>query len=174
MDDFLTNIIHGEDRQAKIFALLCLNPVQARAKTLASALYRDLDKMERCFERNEARFALASFPGYRDPLSSSIQQTSRDVFCWNWITKTRSRLKLSCRRFMFDPSSLVSKETNELAVLFEGHAAMRSVLLFPLWIELERRLVNGLYVFHDGTARMDITGHVVQGLLSLTNREAKL
>jgi hypothetical protein len=66
---------------------------------------------------------------------------------------------------------LGEKETNFLAVAFEAAAAL-SVADGPLFQAVARALVDrldrdtGLYRFLDGTARVDITGHVVNALVS--------
>jgi len=77
-------------------------------------------------------------------------------------------------------------ETNYLAVYFEAMMSLWGILggeeifrnIFPVWVYLLQRWKNGvfktqeiknsksfyLFYFKNGTARIDITGHVINGL----------
>jgi hypothetical protein len=66
-------------------------------------------------------------------------------------------------------------ETNQLAVLFEGlsvDAEGNRDLLFKLWVRLLKRYKKGLFNFSDGTARVDITGHVLHALKNMARSDA--
>jgi hypothetical protein len=71
--------------------------------------------------------------------------------------------------------NIKSIETNELAVSFEALSFVYSAtqilspLLFQLFFELEQRknCVNALYSFLDNSARVDITSHILNGLIQL-------
>jgi hypothetical protein len=66
-------------------------------------------------------------------------------------------------------------ETNQLAVCFECLSSIKKVdknnndlnnILFIIFILLQQRFSKfGLYMFSDNTARVDITGHCIQGFL---------
>ena len=70
-------------------------------------------------------------------------------------------------------------ETNYLAVTFEAFTSLIPFITGEISIELynnifslfyfleQRRNKMGLYAFLNGTARVDITGHVLNGLLIL-------
>ncbi len=75
-----------------------------------------------------------------------------------------------------------NNETNYIAVEFELFATLYSIIddlhrkiqiekyIKNLMIELEnRKNYYGLYEFTDGTARLDITGHVLNGFFALLN-----
>ena len=74
---------------------------------------------------------------------------------------------------MIDNIKLV--ETNYLAVSFEALCFVYrathklSELLFQLFFELEQRKIctNTLYSFLDNSARVDITCHILNGLIQL-------
>jgi hypothetical protein len=63
-------------------------------------------------------------------------------------------------------------ETNYLAVYFEAMMSLWGILdgndmlkiILPVWIFLLRRWKNGLFYFKNGSARIDITGHIINGL----------
>ena len=62
-------------------------------------------------------------------------------------------------------------ETNYLAVYFEAMMSLWGILggdmleiILPVWILLLQRWKGGLFYFKNGTARIDITGHVISGL----------
>jgi hypothetical protein len=75
-----------------------------------------------------------------------------------------------------------STETNQLAVAWEALCAMYSVMntdkalkgmLFAYFFWLERRrTAEGLYAFLNGSARVDITDHVLRGFLMTHPRAA--
>lgn len=66
-------------------------------------------------------------------------------------------------------------ETNQLAVCFECLSSIKKIdknnndlnnILFIIFILLQQRFSKfGLYLFSDNTARIDITGHCIQGFL---------
>ena len=63
-------------------------------------------------------------------------------------------------------------ETNYLAVYFEAMMSLWGILdgndmlkiILPVWIFLLRRWKGGLFYFKNTTARIDITGHIINGL----------
>ena len=71
-------------------------------------------------------------------------------------------------------------ETNYLAVYFEAMMSLWGILggdmlvnILPVWVYLLQRWKNGLFYFKNGTARIDITGHIINGLQVYTLMENK-
>lgn len=106
--------------------------------------------------------------------------TSDSIFNLNWTIQTyvayeKPIPKQMIRNLTTAVQGLLIKkestETNHLAVAFEAlcYTNHNHSLLFQLFFELEQRKEchNLLYAFLDKTARVDITGHVLNGLYEL-------
>ena len=75
--------------------------------------------------------------------------------------------------------TLLNQETNYLAVAFEGLCAayrstkdMRALITaFEVFYNIEKRInMQWLYAFFDGSARIDITEHMLHGFQLLQNK----
>lgn len=116
-----------------------------------------------------------------------------DLFEFNWHTKflcalctkhamkTRSVVQhgnlLKHRVLMLVQNIDDSSETNYIAVAFEALCSLSRVVhthydmkdaIVHLFTLLQPRYRGGLFAFRDGSCRLDITGHVLQGLRSLS------
>ena len=76
--------------------------------------------------------------------------------------------------FLKKIKNLDSYETNYLAVTFEGLCYLLpknprvKQYLFKIFLELEKRKDSyGLYSFQNNNARVDITGHIVNGFCKI-------
>lgn len=166
-------------RQASIFLALSL-PIEL-SQIIYRNLWKNLPNME-SLEKAETVWALAhNVSGYADkiviPKLSEIDPT--DIYTWNWMVQTYSIQNIKTNTKMKLPSiENLNRETNELAVLFEGFSSLLRIFptnidilqgQYAIWIELERRIQDGFYAFTDNTCRIDITGHVISGLLYYLN-----
>jgi hypothetical protein len=106
--------------------------------------------------------------------------TSNTIFNQNWtiqmyVAYEKPIKKQMIRNLTKAVQGLLNKkettETNYLAVAFEAlcYTNQNHSLLFQLFFELEQRKEchNLLYAFLDKTARVDITGHVLNGFYQL-------
>jgi hypothetical protein len=124
------------------------------------------------------------FDTWRSEMIGSGQQKSnlQDIFKLNWMIQAMSRTKSSSSihtSFLLYLDSVIDREilpqismieTNYLAVAFEASSfSNQKKLLIPLMTELQQRLDvrTGTFKFINNSARMDISGHVYNGLLHL-------
>lgn len=144
-----------------------------------------LEDADRDFEQPERIIGAKKAGCEMRPLPSLTFDMGDSIFRMNWILQARiatgQTLSPTMIRVFFDTvkrSMSNTMETNEIAVLFEGLCYIHKYLpssakearnrLFPLWYQLEeRKQENGLYAFVNGNARVDITGHVLNGLYEL-------
>lgn len=168
-------------------------------KQLESNQTRTAKPIDPVFELGEILAALNQFDPYQ-PITiaatntlPTIQLTTDSdlvIFQYNWLSK--STKNVANRRY---PKQLLGKilkqtdyiladepvETNYLAVAFESMATLYEPLqpnysivesyLANLLIELEsHKDAYGLYRFTNGEARIDITGHVLNGLFALLDK----
>jgi hypothetical protein len=111
---------------------------------------------------------------------------SQSVFGWNWWTQvvvsySRNEYFSRLERIM---TTFTPVETNEWAVLFEGssalydasHSLMAQSVCVQCFQELGRRrrrrqqqenIIVPFYAFNNGDCRLDITCHVLNGLIYL-------
>lgn len=113
---------------------------------------------------------------------------SDSIFKMNWVIQAIiSNNKIPSKKLIFILENKVDEilknkkniETNFISVAFEAlcfayKSCMNNLLLhkiFELLFELEQRknCYNTLYTFLNKTSRVDITGHVVSGLIELYN-----
>jgi AMMECR1 domain-containing protein len=153
---------------------------------LCSSLYEAIPDLEPRFELGEVLIALSEVC----PNNSKLRMNMRlnqpynidDVFEYNWNSKfvyeRRSgsgsgQSRLLAERLNWIAEKLDSNsETNYLATAFEGLCSLLGAgektvnkqLIFKLFYLLEKRRSDGLYYFLNNTARIDITGHVINGL----------
>lgn len=153
-------------------------------------LLNDLETAEPEFARNEILIGLnkagcstTRLLRYRDNLTFDSEST---IFKMNWIIQAL----ISFNKIISSELILIFKtkintilknikeiETNYIAVAFEGLCYVQKAnpsnetisILFQLLFELESRKNenNILYNFIDSTARIDITGHILNGFYQL-------
>jgi AMMECR1 domain-containing protein len=153
-------------------------------------LLNDLETAEPDFARNEILIGLNKagcsnrvLVSYSDDLNFDSEST---IFKMNWIIQAL----ISFNKIISPELILIFKtkintilknikeiETNYIAVAFEGLFYLQKTnpskettnILFQLLFELESRKNenNILYNFIDSTARIDITGHIINGLYQL-------
>lgn len=113
-----------------------------------------------------------------------------DVFRYNWLSKFLSAMNMSRNTHILKCAQLIltklntititdKMETNYLAVMFEAYASLNNILrhtttsIYSKLLELVYYLMArfdiqlGLFQFKDGSARLDITGHIFNGFLQL-------
>lgn len=116
-----------------------------------------------------------------------------DIFELNWHskfafacfkTKFKNKTELSLYstmlfkkiKYLFSYDVLNNLETNYLAVFFEALSSLYNLLEFKddikdmitkLFCKLMERFESGLFKFTDNSARLDITGHVLNGFFAL-------
>lgn len=98
-----------------------------------------------------------------------LSHTSKDLIHLNLLSNALINVLTKYK----DP--LHTLETNQLAVCFECLSSIKKYdknnndlnnILFIIFILLQQRFSKlGLYMFSDNTARIDITGHCIQGFL---------
>ena len=153
-------------------------------------LLNDLETAEPEFARNEILIGLnkagcsnRDLVSYSDMLDFDNESS---IFKMNWIIQAR----ISFNKIVSSELIIIFKnkinsilqnikavETNNIAVAFEGLCYIQKAnpseetnsILFQLLFELETRKNknNILYNFIDSTARVDITGHIINGLYQL-------
>ena len=148
------------------------------------------------FELGEILMALLIVDPYNSVVQREINKISSirepnemsdiDIFKYNWYSKSVHAMTNPSYKYQL-LNNIVKymdkykiNETNYLAVEFEALTTLyRNIdieknrlaiepLISKLLINLEsRRNPNGLYEFTDGTMRLDITGHVLNGFYAL-------
>lgn len=102
------------------------------------------------------------------------------IFKLNWLIQAHLYLKASIPKELIRLMNIKIKEllpnlktteTNYLAVAFEALCCAKTLTteLFILFYELEQRKSGNLYHFLNKTARVDITGHILNGLYNNLN-----
>jgi len=155
-------------------------------------LLNDLNTAEPEFARNEIIIGLnkagcsnSVLVSYSDVLTFDIESS---IFKMNWIIQAlisfNKIISLELIIIFKTKINTILKnikefETNYIAVAFEGLCHIHKAnpnketisMLFQLLFELETRKNNNniLYNFIDSTARIDITGHIINGLYQLIN-----
>ena len=151
----------AEMRQASTFLLTLLQHKKQcprLQRRIASRLISELSSMEPEFELGEALVALRMQTRMRPP---------RSIFELNWQAQASPHPELEQHLQAFTSDFTHSTETNFLAVAFEAACALSMpVLSAALFSDLMQRydVERGLFMFRDGSARVDITGHVHRGL----------
>lgn len=168
---------------------------KVNVKKICTELVNNINNMERDFELGQALIALVkcneedivkkSLKEMYDELKSKTDLSINDLFRINWqtmalltyTTKDKIHLNLLIDKVLdilynIDISKL---ETNYLAVSFECLSHIYKIVkdnnrlnnsLFYIFILLQERFSTfGLYMFSDHTARIDITGHCINGFL---------
>ena len=175
------------------------NSQNSQLKDICDQLYKKLDTMDPQFQLGETLIGLYIVcPRLKEIeywesvmlkrlewLDNSVQ----NIFEYNWQAKLLYAIrkdipikdhaeKLLSRLIGIKISE--DMETNYLAVYFEAAMSLWGILknntifaiILPVWVYLLKRWKNGLFYYKNGTARIDITGHVINGLqVYLQNNE---
>ena len=178
-------------RQANAFLLGVMSYLKYNTKELCYSLYSQLNEMDPQFELGEVLIALNEVC----PKKNILQKWQKymftrldkinDIFEYNWQAKYLYSLHKNGFNIKNYAEKLFKKinnmefnqnnETNYLAVQFEALCSLYgcqmpfSNKIFYLWILLLQRWKNGLFYFKNNTARIDITGHILNGLKILIN-----
>jgi hypothetical protein len=175
--------IEDHDSQAVSFLGYIYALYNINNEAYCKKLLNDLPFSEKEFERYEIIIGLnkakCNIPNIK--LTYNLDDS---IFKMNWVIQAiisynkvpSSNLIIILERKirnMIDNIKLV--ETNYLAVSFEALCFVYraidklSELLFQLFFELEQRKIctNTLYSFLDNSARVDITCHILNGLIQL-------
>jgi len=144
-------------------------------------LLDDLPFSEKEFERQEIIIGLNN-SNCNMPNIKLTYNFDDSIFKMNWVIQaiisynnvpSSNLIIILERKILQLLPNIKSIETNYLAVSFEAlcfvYRATRklSSLLFQLFFELEQRKHNILYSFLDKLARIDITCHILNGLVQL-------
>lgn len=153
-------------------------------EAVADYLWNERNELEDVFERPQILISLVQSK-YGNEIRDDVikRMTSfnlsgiEDIFKANWWAQLiiASGLyqyqDIFVRYFLSIYPTILGYETNYLAVFFEGVSCLKDsrleVSLFNVFIELLHRydIDRGLFRFKDGSIRVDITNHVINGLL---------
>lgn len=162
---------------------------------LQQQLDKSMDSIDPIFELGEILMALNEHnpksPITRKatlslPMVSITDNEDMKIFQYNWLSKSASQVDAKYAHYLLDKiiekaitytsKSEFEVETNYLAVTLEALCTLypfRPVtrvesLISDLMIMLENRKdINGLYAFLNDNSRVDITGHVINGLVAI-------
>ncbi len=154
-------------------------------------LYKNLDSMEPQFQLGETLIGLhhvcpkikelAHWQKWMEKRLERIDTRIDNIFEYNWQAKYLFEIRKDIPakahaeellRRLIGMKINQDMETNYLAVYFEAMMSLWGILggeeifriILPVWILLLQRWNGGLFYFKNGTARIDITGHVISGL----------
>lgn len=166
-----------------------LEPKFERGEVLISLLYVSRNQNE----NEEMNKQLESM---NNTIKEKLKLEIDDIFELNWHSKfafacfkTKFKNKKELAKYsnllynkinnIFSYDNLDNLQTNYLAVFFEALSSLYHLLesnanikhmITILFCKLMKRFENGLFKFTDGSARLDITGHVLNGFLALKNK----
>jgi hypothetical protein len=153
-------------------------------------LLGDLTNAEKDFARQEILIGLNQAGCTLNPKKYELSYHKEDsIFRMNWVIQAilsfHQRPSAGLIRILENKvkDEIIPKrstlETNYIAVAFEAlcfvytstHKETVLYTLFKLFVELEKRKKSCgvFYVFLDGTARVDISGHIYNGFFQLHN-----
>jgi AMMECR1 domain-containing protein len=164
-----------------VYPMLKLNNTQFCKK-----LFKDLDNAEEEFEKPELTIGLNTAGCNTKNIPIFTFNKNESIFKMNWtiqaIISFNKKPSQTLINLLIDKinNQGLNLETNYLAVAFEALCFTYSstknskilYLAFKLWYELEKRkdCYNIFYTFLDGSARVDITGHVNNGLVKMNSK----
>ena len=177
-----TNLSMYESRRLSPQALSFALPAKRSGKSdTCKTLRGRVPSADREFETGEIIQAVGKYcpAEFRRGLESSLTGPIRSIFQWNWDSQALVALGATSLQQKYIRWLLrykpTSDETNVVAVTFEGASAhIKSgatlpdaflVIAFSCFLTLMERHVDGLYAFLDGSARLDIATHFINGLL---------
>ena len=181
-------------QQANAFLIMAMAKIGGKVTQtitdICDELYKNLDGMDAQFQLGETLIALhrvcprikelAHWQKWMEKRLEGLDGRVDNIFEYNWQAKYLFAIRkdiLANRHAEELLSRLIGMkitadmETNYLAVYFEAMMSLWGILggdilanILPVWIFLLRRWKGGLFYFKNGTARIDITGHVINGL----------
>jgi len=181
-------------QQANAFLILGLAKIDSKvSKTLADIcdeLYKNLYSMEPQFQLGETLIGLyrvcprlkelTHWQKWMEKRLDGLDNDIQNIFEYNWQAKYLFEIRKDIPanghaeellRRLIGIKITADMETNYLAVYFEAMMSLCGILggnmlvnILPVWVYLLQRWKNGLFYFKNGTARIDITGHVISGL----------
>jgi len=181
-------------QQADAFLIIGMAKIGGKiTQTLADIcddLYKKLDDLEPQFQLGETLIGLykvcprikelAHWQKWMEKRLEELDDRIDNIFEYNWQTKFLFEIRKDIPakehaeellRRLIGMKITDDMETNYLAVYFEAMMSLWGILggdmlanILPVWIFLLRRWKGGLFYFKNGTARIDITGHVISGL----------
>jgi hypothetical protein len=180
--------------QANAFLIMAMAKIEGKvSQTLVDIcddLYKNLDSMDAQFQLGETLIALhrvcprikelAHWQKWMEKRLEGLDRSVENIFEYNWQAKylfeirkdipAKSHAEELLRR-LIGLKITDDMETNYLAVYFEAVMSLWGILggdmlanILPVWIFLLRHWKNELFYFKNGAARIDITGHVINGL----------
>jgi AMMECR1 domain-containing protein len=176
---YILENIERYDSQSLSFLGYIYDMYNINNQAYCKKLLNDLPFSEKEFERQEIIIGLneaqCNIPNIK--LTYTFDDS---IFKMNWVIQAiisynkvpSSNLIIIVERKILELlTNIKTIETNYLAVSFEAlsfvYKATRklSSLMFQLFFELEQRKNNTLYSFLDNSARVDITCHILNGLI---------
>lgn len=164
--------------QALSFLGFALKYFKLDRSQFCDQLSRDVNQVEEEFSKQEIiiglKMAGCPVPDYDLKISNK-----NSIFRMNWVIQALSASNKKINKNVVDVflkkiKNLDSYETNYLAVTFEGLCNLLpknprvKQYLFKIFLELEKRKDSyGLYSFQNNNARVDITGHIVNGFCKI-------
>jgi hypothetical protein len=154
-------------------------------------LYKNLDSMDPQFQLGETLIGLhhvcpkikelAYWQKWMEKRLEGLSNIIDNIFEYNWQAKYLFEIRKDIpakghaeelQRRLIGMKITADMETNYLAVYFEAMMSLWGILggeeifriILPVWILLLQRWKSGLFYFKNGTARIDITGHILSGL----------
>jgi len=190
-------------QQANAFLIMAMAKIDGKvSQTLVDIcddLYKNLDGMDAQFQLGETLIGLhkvcprikelAHWQKWMEKRLEGLDMRIDNIFEYNWQAKFLFEIRkdipakahaVELLRRLIGLKITADMETNYLAVYFEAMMSLWGILggdmlpnILPVWILLLQRWKGGLFYFKNGTARIDITGHVISGL-QVYNLSAKL
>jgi len=189
-------------QQANAFLIMAMAKIGGKVtQTLSDIcddLYKNLDSIEPQFQLGETLIALhqvcprikelAHWQKWMEKRLDGLMGGMDNIFEYNWQAKFLFEIRkdIPAKRHTEELLSRLigmkiteDMETNYLAVYFEAMMSLWGILggdmlanILLVWIFLLRRWKGGLFYFKNRTARIDITGHVINGL-QVTKEKSK-
>lgn len=164
----LTNLEPKFELGEVLISLVECCPKQNILKNEQRKMYKNLinkknNSIDNIFEYNwQSKFLYYLY-------KNNINKNSRNSSSYNHAIELNNRIITITSKF--DESN----ETNYIAVGFEALCSLYHLIskkdetlnqIVKLFYLLQKRFSNGLYYFNNKTARLDITGHIINGLLA--------
>lgn len=181
-------------QQANAFLIMAMAKIEGKVSQtlvdICDELYKNLDSMDPQFQLGETLIGLhhvcpkikelAHWQKWMEKRLERLDIRTENIFEYNWQAKYLFEIRKDIPakahteellRRLIGMKINEDMETNYLAVYFEAMMSLWGILggdmlpnILPVWILLLQRWKSGLFYFKNGTARIDITGHVISGL----------
>ena len=181
-------------QQANAFLIMAMAKIGGKVtqtlRDICDDLYKNLDSMDPQFQLGETLIGLhqvcpkikelAHWQKWMEKRLDGLSNIIENIFEYNWQAKFLFEIRkdIPAKRHAEELLSRLiglkiteDMETNYLAVYFEAMMSLWGILggdmlanILLVWIFLLRRWKGGLFYFKNKTARIDITGHIINGL----------